>query len=177
MKRFRLLLLDAGIVIELFRQNLWNRLTAVCDIHLSRTVAELEAQFYEDDFGDKQYFDLGPYAEAGRITIFDVAPSDLGAFLSQFDPSYLERLDAGEAESLAFLLNSDEQYLICSADSIVYKVLGNLDRSEQGISLEEVLQRTGLGRRLTWQFTKGFREKWTSKGFQERLGGIGHAGP
>jgi len=177
MKRFRLLLLDANIVIELFRQGIWDRLIEVCDVHLSRTVAESEAHFYEDDTGERQYFDLAPDAEAGKIAVFDVRLSELEAFRSRFDPSYFERLDAGEAESLAFLLNSSDPYLICSADSIVYKVLGNLDRSEQAISLEEVLQQTGLGRRLTWQFTKGFREKWTSKGFQEGLAGIGPREP
>ena len=176
MKKFRLLLLDAGIVIELFRQKIWGKLIEVCDIHLSRTVAETEARFYEDEDGEKQYFDLVPDAEAGRITVFDVLPSHLEGFLSRFDPSCLERLDAGEAESLAFLINSDNPYLICSADSIVYKVLGNLDRSEQGVSLEEVLQQTGFDRHLTWQFTKGFREKWTREGFQEQLGGIGQLG-
>jgi hypothetical protein len=176
MKRFRLLLLDANIVIELFRQGIWDRVVEVCGVHLSRTVAEIEAHFYEDEDGEKQYFDLAPDAQAGRITVFDMLPSDLEEFRSCFDPSYFERLDAGEAESLAFLLNSGDPCLICSADSIVYKVLGNLDRAEQGISLEEVLQQTGLGRSLAWQFTKGFRETWTRKGFQEGLGGIGHIG-
>jgi len=174
MKRFRLLLLDANIVIELFRQGIWDRLIEVCDVHLSRTVAETEAHFYEDDAGEKQYFDLATDDEAGRITVFEVLTPDLQRFRSRFDPSYFERLDAGEAESLAFLMNSDDPYQMCSADSIVYKVLGNLDRSEQGISLEEVLQQTGLGRPLTWQFTRDFREKWTRKGFEEGLGGIGH---
>lgn len=174
MKRFRLLLLDANIVIELFRQGIWDRVVEVCDVHLSRMVAEIEAHFYEDEIGEKHYFDLTPDVEAGRITVFDVPVSGLQTFLASFDASYLERLDPGEAESLAFLLNSDDPYLICSADSIVYKVLGNLNRAEQGISLEEVLQRTGLGRNLAWQFTKRFREKWTRKGFEEGLGGIGH---
>ncbi|MFO8012169.1 MAG: hypothetical protein R6X20_02575 [Phycisphaerae bacterium] len=174
MKKFHLLLLDANIVIELFRQGIWDRVVEVCDVHLSRTVAENEAHFYEDDTGERQDFDLAPDAKAGRITVFDVRLSELAAFRSRFDPSYFERLDAGEAESLAFLLDSGDPCLICSADSIVYKVIGNLDRAGQGISLEEVLQRTGLGRGLAWQFTKGFRETWTRKGFQEGLGGIGH---
>jgi len=176
MKRFRLLLLDANIVIELFRQGIWDRLIEFCDVHLSRTVAETEAHFYEDDDGEKQYFDLAPDVESGRITVFDVLPSDLARFRSRFDPSYFDRLDTGEAASLAFLLNSDDPYAICSADSIVFKVLGNLDRADQGVSLEEVLRRTGLSHQLAWPFTKAFRERWTREGFRDGLGGLGHRG-
>ncbi len=40
MKKFRLLLLDANIVIELFGQGIWDRVIDLCDIHLARTVAE-----------------------------------------------------------------------------------------------------------------------------------------
>jgi len=174
MKRFRLLLLDAGIVIELLRQGIWDRLVEACDVHLSRTVAETEAHFYEDADGEKQHFDLAPDVESGRITVFDVLPSELARFRSCFDPSYFERLDTGEAESLAYLLNAEEPCLICSADSIVFKVLGNLDKAGQGVSLEEVLQQTGLTRQLEWPFTKAFRERWTRAGFRDELGGLGH---
>ena len=75
---------------------------------------------------------------------------------------------------MAFLIDSPEQCLICSADKIVFRVLGNLKRSDQGISLEEVLQSVGLGIDLPWQFTKRFREEWARKGFGEGLGGIGY---
>jgi hypothetical protein len=59
--------------------------------------------------------------------------------LNSFDSSYIEKLDAGEAESLAYLMNAHDEHSICSADAIVYRVLGNVDRGHQGASLEEVL--------------------------------------
>ena len=86
----------------------------------------------------------------------------------------MEKLDDGETESLAQLINSKEQYLICSADKIVFRILGNLNRSEQGISLEEILQRVGLGVALPRPFTKSYQKEYTGKGFTEGLGGIGH---
>jgi len=175
-KKFRLLLLDANIVIELFRQGIWERLIEVCDVHLAGTIVSSEAHFYEDDQGVRVDFDLREYCEAERISVFDVTPSALTAFRAEFDPTYLEKLDPGETESLACLMNSKDPWLICSADKIVYRVLGNLNRGEQGISLEEVLQKTGLGRQLSWKFTRAFRERWTRTGFQERLGGTGHQG-
>lgn len=175
MKKFRLLLLDANVVIELFRHGIWARVIETCEVYLSRTVVN-EAHFYQDEAGERQDFNLDPDIREGKVTIVDVMPSQLSTFLSQFDRTYLERLDTGEAESLAYLMNSSDPCLICSADSIVYRVLGNVDRAEQGVSLEEVLQKVGLSRQLRRQFTKAFRETWTRKGFQERLGGTGQKG-
>ncbi|MCD4825790.1 MAG: hypothetical protein K8S55_14450 [Phycisphaerae bacterium] len=173
MKKFQLLLLDANIVIELFRLGIWEKVIDSCDIHLARSVAEDEAHFYLDEYGQRQDFDLKPYADNGRITIFDVVISELNGFCSQFDLAYMEKLDPGEAESLAYLVNSKEKYLICSADRIVYRVLGNLNREEQGISLEEILQKIGLGRSLSRQFSKACRENWTKQGAQEGIQGRG----
>jgi len=176
MKKFRLLLLDANVVIELFKRGVWDRLVEACDIHLASTVVSAEAHFYEDDEGVRHDFDLEPYRRDGKVTVFDIAPSELTTFRATFDPTYFEKLDPGETESLAYLVNSKEECLICSADRIVYRVLGNLNRGEQGVSLEEILQKTGLARPLPRQFTRAFREEWTKKGFQEKLGGTGHRG-
>ncbi len=176
MKKFSLLLLDANIVIELFRLGIWDKVVDLCDIHLARTVADREAHFFLDEEGQRQDFDLTPYAQDGRIDVFDVAPSDLTAFLDSFDPVYFEKLDPGEAESLAFLLNSPPECLLCSADKIVFRVLGSLRRGEQGISLEEVLHQTGLARDLRPHFSRACRERWTNRGFQEGLQGIGPKG-
>ena len=175
MKKFRLLLLDANIVIEISRFSLWKQVIDRCDIHLARTVIE-EADFYEDDDGERQPIDLSPYINAKSISVFDLNPSDLNALRNQFEPVYFEKLDPGETESLAYLLKQQDDCLICSADKIVYRVLGNIHCSEQGVSLEEVLSKIGLGRRLDREFTREYREQWTKKGFQERLGGLGMRG-
>lgn len=172
-KKFRLLLLDANVVIELFRLGIWDKLVDVCDIHLARTVADREAHFFLDDDSQRHDFDLVPYEKSGKINVFDVGPSDLTAFLDKFDPVYFEKLDPGETESLVFLLNSEPDCRLCSADLIVFRVLGNLHRGEQGISLEEILHQTGLSRPLHWKFSRACREQWTKKGFEEGLQGIG----
>ncbi len=59
--------------------------------------------------------------------------------------------------------------LISSGDAIVFKVLGNTGRGEQGISLEEILQRLGLSKPVDWQYTKEFREKYDKTGSTDRL--------
>ena len=73
-------------------------------------------------------------------------------------------IHAGEDETLAFLLNSVEDWKVCAADKAVFRVLGYLGRTEQGISLEEVLSEIGLGRASDWKFSKRFREKYTKLG-------------
>ena len=172
MKRLSLLLLDANVVIHLFETGIWPKAVEACDLHLARTVVG-EAHFFEDERGQRHDFDLAPYIDRQEITVFDVMPSDMDAFFEQFDVSYLEKLDDGEAESLAYMLKAPEEMLFCSADKIVFRVLGNLDRSTQGISLEEVLNRIGHSRPLPHQFGKAYRDKWTAQGVEERMRGIG----
>ncbi len=168
MKKFKLLLLDANVVIEVFRHGLWDKIIAKCDLYLARTAVD-EAHFFLDANGDQQPIDLTPHINANVITVFELKPSDLSDLRAQFDPSYFEKLDPGETESMAYLLRLGEQSQICSADKIVYRVLGRMGRSEQGVSLEEVLSQAGLSRKLGREFCREYREQWTRKGFEEGL--------
>lgn len=74
-------------------------------------------------------------------------------------------IHAGEKETLAFLCDSSEKWLLCSGDKAVYQVLGLLGKGEQSISLEEILAKIGLTKsNLGSQYTEDFRETWTHKG-------------
>ena len=96
------------------------------------------------------------------------------AFRARFDDSYLGVLDDGEAESLAYLFDAKSDFLISSADKIIYRVLGNMHRGDQGISLGERLDKIGLtASQLPPQYRREFRERWTQVGFDERLKGLG----
>jgi hypothetical protein len=172
MTKLRLLLLDANVVIELFRLGIWERVIERCEISLARTIVD-ESYFYADDNGDRIDFDLSPFEASQQIIVFDVTPSRARSLRDMFDSTFIEKLDAGEVEALCHLLDSSEPFSISSADAIVYRVLGNLNRGSQGISLEEILQRVGFGRALSYQFTKAFRDKWTARGFAERMQGQG----
>jgi hypothetical protein len=173
MKKLRFLLLDANVVIELFEFGLWQTLLERCEVLLARTVAEREAQFFVDQQDQRCEIDLAADIAAERVSIVDVAAADLKRFFDRFDPLYLERLDPGEAESLAYLVRSSEPCQICSSDAIVFRVLAQLSLLERGLSLEEVLQQVGLGRKLAYQFSKKFRESWTKRGQQESVQRIG----
>ena len=169
MKKFRLLLLDANIVIELFRRRLWDAFLRQCDVHLAETVKN-EAVFWEDENGEKHPINLDDYQTSGAITVFSVPPSAIQSFRGRFGPVHADQMEDGETESLAYLIaNRDRDYLISSADAIVYRVLGLYRMGERGISLEEILGQIGMKRQLDWPFGKSFRDLNTRKGFAESL--------
>jgi hypothetical protein len=157
------LLLDANIVIELFSRGVWSRFLSKCEVTLTLKVVE-----------EIQSEDLRPYIQAGRVLVVDVPPEVSRAFLDQFDPVYLGEMHDGETESLAFVAQHTD-YLLCSADHIVYKALGRLGLGEQGISLEIFLGRIGQRPKgnLPRQYTEQFRRNCTQEGEQDRIRGRG----
>ncbi len=173
MSRSRLVILDANIIIYLHEIDLWQRLLDRYEVILSRTVAEHEAIFYE--VGEERHeIDLTTAISDGRIQVVDILAADLLKFRSRFDPLYLEGLDPGETESLAYLLLCPEQQImICSADKIVYRVLPHLGLTERGISLEEMLSQSGLGRALPFPYSRAYREHWARRGEQDWISGVG----
>lgn len=153
----------------------WSAVVDKCELYLSSIVTHRESKYHQtadDEWG--QDIDLTDDIDMGKITIFAVSEEDVLAFKSQFEPDYFADLDDGEAESLAYLVSQREAFLISSGDAIVYKVLGNLNRGEQGISLEELLQKCGLGRKIeAYQYGKSFREQLTRIGTNDMIQGRG----
>jgi hypothetical protein len=177
MPSLKLLIFDANVVFYLYEIGLWQALLERCEIHLSRIVAEVEVRYYRGKEWD-EVIDLSADINSGRIRVFDVDVSEVKKFCGQFDRVYLEKPDDGEAESLTFMLCQPDDSFISSADAIVFRVLGNLNQADRGVSLEEVLTKIGLTRRnLPHQYTRKYREKFTSIGAQERIRGQGFRGP
>jgi len=174
MPKPKLLLLDANIIILAHELGVWDQLVEKCSITITETVYE-EALFWDDADGERHDITLGPGIENGKIECVDVARSVLDTFLSQFGPVYLDKLDPGEADSLALLTSSSDRWTICSADAIVFRVLGCLSLGEQGLSFEELLCQIGLSVNLDedcHHFTKDFRLKFTQRGQQEGIMGM-----
>lgn len=162
MKRFPFLLLDAGPIIKLFQLGIWDEFIARCDVTVSRIVAE-ETQYAQREDEDI-CINLESYKDQGLIKIIDVELSQVKAFHQRLDPQYKTIIHAGEEETLTFLCNSSENWLVCAGDAAVFRVLGMLGRAERGISLEEILKQIGLSRELEPHYSKRFRERWTRRG-------------
>jgi hypothetical protein len=165
-------MLDANVIIKLHELALWEKAVANIDIHLAQTVVD-EAHFWIDAAGERQEIDLSSDIEANRITVFEMDAVELANFLARFDTVYRPEIDPGELESIAWMDKSPEDYLFSSADLAVYRVLGLLGRGEQGISLEELLQRLGNTKQLEPRFSRAVREKFTKVGQQDKVRGRG----
>lgn len=173
--KFRLLLLDANIVIYLHERGLWDRFIQRCSVTLTSTVVQ-ESKFWEDEQGVQYPIDLTADIDSQKIQTVDVDLKVIQDFSKKYGPVYLDRLDPGEADSLAFLMTSREEWIISSADEIVFKVLGLEGRTEQGLSLEEILDKIGLTQsNLKRQYRKAFRESAIRKGQYDGITDFGHS--
>lgn len=172
MTRPRLILLDTNVVVRLFELGIWDSVTKRFRIVLTEAVVE-ESQFYTRD-GERIYIDWEPILAGGAVEVRQVPLREIERFKSRFDATYLDRFDSGETEAMT-LMQSERESSICSADAIVWRVLGNTHDGERGISLEELLQQAGHTKSLPDQFSKAFRERWTHKGSTERFMGRGQS--
>lgn len=169
----RLVLLDTNVVLQLFELGIWQAVTQKYQIVLAQSVVD-EAQFYYQ--GDQRHeIEWGELISSRAVEVRTATASDVQQFCNRFDPNYLQKLDPGEAESLK-ILEIEKQASICSADKIVWRVLGNTGEADRGVSLEELLQQIGLTKSLTDRFSKRFREKWTKGGSTDRFMGLGDRG-
>lgn len=167
--KFPLVILDTGIVIECFRNGSWKALISSYQLIVSRTVVD-ESIYYWNDRDEKVPIDLKPFEVSGQIVVIEVEVAKAADFRRRFDPSYFERLDPGELESLTYLLDGAVSGIrICSADGIVYRVLGRLKKSELGISLEELLNAIGVKRKLDEKYTRRIKERWAQQGLADSL--------
>ena len=174
MPPFQLLLLDANVIIKAHELGIWEQLINRCHITISRSVAEDEANYWEDSQGIRYNIDLAKDIQAGRVNCENVSIAKISEFRELFDLSYLDRMDPGETESLAILyFKADEHWMIASSDAIVFKILGNIKLGDRGISLEEILTQIGLQQKLPFQHTQRFRRKYTKEGEQDSIRGRG----
>ena len=170
-KKFRFLLLDADVLIELWRRGVWKHLLTLCDITIMETVRD-EAIFYEDADGNRHDIDLGPDIASGDVKVVDVPIAEIQKLLEAVPVAWHPQMNPGETASLAWLLAqpAEPAYQLCSGDHITFRVLGVKRRSEAGISLEEIF--TSIGRvqpKLAMQFTKKYREDNSRQGFADGM--------
>jgi hypothetical protein len=180
MKRFRFLLLDTGPIIKLFQLGIWDKFVERYEVTITSIVAS-EAKWASQAYEDIK-IDLSSYKE---VKIIEPEPSVASAFYTKLPTAYKNDVEVqdGEVQTLAFLCGSSGDWLLCSADHVVFRILGLLRKGEQGISLEEALKQIGsqpgicwdkiTPRDEDWKYTKKFREQWTRKGQTDFVQGQG----
>lgn len=155
------LILDSCAVFELYRVGIWSLFLSRCEVTLvDKVVEEIES------------IDLRPNITAGRIVVVPVSDGDCNSFRARFDPALRGEMHLGESKSLCYL-ERNLSYCICSGDKSVFRALGLLGLEDNGMSLESILQRIGLGRSLRDDYSEDYRRKWTKYGQQDRVRGRG----
>lgn len=173
-------LLDANIIIEAYRLGIWENLMERAEISVSSIIAHTEALFYVGkEKGIPEAINLTALISKGKIKEYCASTEDLAALYSRFDRVFIEGIHDGEAECLALILKRRvPETLFCSADAIAIQALAMLDRSNQGISFEALLKKTGLSKTIRRHFTEKFFKDNLKQGIQNRItkAGLNKAG-
>lgn len=162
-----IVLLDADVIIDLHRLNLWKSLTKNNKIHISSIVVGQEIYYYEDIAGKRHVIDLSK--EAGKSFVeISATIEQLSTITKEFEGLFEIDLHAGEKEALA-ILTTKKDMLFCTCDKAAMKALGFLGMNHQGISLEKLLDRSGIKKKLEIKHSERQFRQYTQEGVSLRL--------
>lgn len=164
-------LLDANIIIEAYHLGVWEKLIEKIEISVSSIVAHTESLFYvHKDRHIPEAINLKNLISKGKVTEYSASYEDLAGLYSCFDRVFMEGIHAGEAECLALILRQRvKETLFCSADATAIQALAMLGRSDEGISFEALLKKTGLSNTIRRHFTEKFFKENLRQGSQNRI--------
>lgn len=168
-------LLDANIIIEAYRLGIWEKLVENCEISVSSIVARDEALFWSrKEGGIPEEINLQILISGGKIKEFSASDTEMGTFLNKFDSVFVQGLHAGENEALALIMHGkiiDTFY--CSADATAIQALAMIGCSELGISMEAMMKKSGITKRLRRHYTDKFFKDNIKIGRQNLITGQG----
>jgi|GEM_PF-1598921 len=168
------LLLDADVIIYLFKIGLWKAFMDRFDVFVSSTVAN-EVCFYRNSIGNQISIDLKGEYKSGKIKILDIdAEKAYNVVYSTINRDTGPELHMGEIESIALMMEKDYSNLIlCTGDGGAIIAACLLGIKERIISLEEGMTRGGMKKNIKKQFTKRWMKKWKKQGEVNLIQGIG----
>ena len=171
------MLLDANVIIEAHKIGVWEKLIDRVQIVVSSIVAYKEAHFYsEEEGGIPEPINLKRLIMDGKIKELAATPEELADFVNYFDKVFIFRIDDGEIESLALIESGKLQdALFCSSDGPAIQALAMIGHSDAGISMEILLQKTGLQKGLDFQFCDKFFKDQIAYGAENFIRGVGIA--
>jgi len=138
----RIVLLDADVIIDLHRLDLWEHIVKRNEIIIPSSVLRREVYYFKDEFGFKHSIDL--LQEVGRtINEVSVSIDELYDFKQKFERFIQKELDPGETEALKILSEKNDCYF-CTCDKAAIKAIAILGKREQGISFESLVTSSGF---------------------------------
>jgi hypothetical protein len=169
------LILDAGPIIGLHELGAWKTFVERYEVVVPQLVLDDEALFHSKDAitGLSQPIDLASDVAAGRVLVGSAGLTAFSRVASRFTDAI--ELHDGELEALALLTQDehDVEHAFCSADGAAIEGACMLGLTDRCMSLEELLGIVGLGRQVSWRFTKGFTERHKREGGERAVTGFG----
>jgi hypothetical protein len=166
------IIFDANVIICLHRFSLWKQVTHACSAAIT-PIIKREARFYKDEQGCKKPIELSLDVESQKVEEIPVSLKDFSCLDTVLNDFFLQSIDAGEREAIAFLYNTRQsnQYLFCTADMLAIKCLGILGLKFHGISLQELFEKLAiksnpLGNAIH-NHSKELFDRMLNEGFQE----------
>lgn len=163
-----LIILDANVIIELFRQDIFAAVVDRCSIKLPTTIKN-ECKFYEDQSGKEIQIDWTQYLNSGKVEEISADDLEYGKLARLFKEDFYRGIDAGGLEALAIINASDDEYLFfCSGDLPSLKAMGVLGKGNQAVSLEKLLKNIGIQKNLKQHFSEKRKNQEVGKAFTEK---------
>jgi hypothetical protein len=169
-------LLDANIVIEAHTLEIWAELKDRYELILPSVVIIDEARYFKSTKRGSKSIRLGEQIAKGEVQQLTATIEEYGELYKIFASWFLQALDPGETEALALLrANRTPGAFFCTSDAPAIKALAMLGLSQRGISMEMLMSKVGLAKRLETQFTEDFFTRNIRHGQTARITGEGLA--
>ena len=137
----KLLLLDADVVIDLHSLDLFDKLAKAYDIKVTQEVLK-EAKWYPRR-GKKI-----PIKIKNKVSIVkNIRINFIHEVYSEAREARLA-IDNGEATSIAFMIQEEEDIKFCACDGAAITLLSFMGLEQKAVSLEKVLRESGHHRKL-----------------------------
>ena len=171
------LLLDSLAVISFHETSTWKAITKIHHIYVPSIVINDEAWYYEENDGREVPILLSRDKENGLIEEVTMMASHLDLVRRKFDPVFGPEIHAGELEAIAALMfgNLPPEISFCTHDKAAIYAAVLLGLQDKCISIEEVLDRSGLSRTVEYGYSKKQFLLAKRRGFEMRVQGRGLA--
>ena len=158
----RSLLLDADVVIDLHRLELYEQISGPYDIKVTREV-----------FGEVKYFRRGntkvPIDISQKVTIIEEVDVDCLRIVWEEAGKAKLSVNPGEATLIAYLLRGEEDILLCLLDGAAIKLIAYMNLEVKSISLEKAFQDVGHRPRLYQKHSESKFRDFIKQGKELRI--------
>ena len=133
----KLLLLDADVLIDLHSLDLFEKVCRNYEISITKAVFE-EAKYFKKD-GARYAIRL-----PSGITIIDDIKVESLIEVTKQAKSVMLQIDPGEAASIAYLIEANEEIKFCTCDKAAITLISYMNLDSKCVSLESALKNVGI---------------------------------